>query len=419
MPTTDKSVATGRISFSALGSTTAFYEVSGNTYAKNATLDVVNWNILWFGSTAAGQGPTNDDLAQANIKRVMDSLDADIYAFSEVVDINRFKTLIESTAGYGFIISDYCSNAPNTSSGSYAPGQKLAFAYRKSMVTNVVARGLLKSSTAANSNWASGRVPFLLQADVVNGTATKKMNFILVHGKSGSTASDHLRRKDGAKELKDTLDASFNAANVFILGDYNDDLDSTISEGVSPALSSYDDIVKDSTDADRYKSVSMILSNTGHNSLIGYSDFIDHVIISNELEADYINGSVRMVREVNDWITNYATTTADHMPVLSRYLLPSSSTTSVTSYNPDQIGLTLVQNPVRNRVEVRLNPAAGKLKFDILSIAGQSIVNGQQMNTKAGTQSHAIDMANASDGIYLLRVTNNEKTYFKKFVKQQ
>jgi len=258
-----------------------------------------------------------------------------------------------------------------------------------------------------------------LQADVVNGTATKKMNFILVHGKSGSTASDHLRRKDGAKELKDTLDASFNAANVMILGDYNDDLDSTISEGVNPALTSFDDIVKDSTDADRYKSVSMILSKTGHNSLIGYSDFIDHVIISNELEADYINGSVRLIREVNDWIANYATSTADHMPVLSRYLLPSSGTTAVTNYNPDQIGLILVQNPVRNKVELKLNPAAGKLKFDILSIAGQSIFNGQQMNTTSGTKSHAFEIGNAADGIYLLRVTNNEKTYFKKFVKQR
>ena len=418
MPTTDKSVAVGRIAFSATGSTTAYYDVSGNTYAKSVTLDVVNWNILWFGSTAAGQGPTNDDLAQANIKRVMDSLDADIYAFSEVVDINRFKTLIESSTGYGYIVSDYCSNAANTSSGSYASGQKIAFAYRKSMITNVTARGLLKSSTAANSNWASGRVPFLLQADVVNGTATKKMNFILVHGKSGSTASDHLRRKDGAKELKDTLDASFNAANVIILGDYNDDLDSTISEGVNPALTSYDDIVKDSTDADRYKSVSMILSKTGHNSLIGYSDFIDHVIISNELESDYINGSVRLIREVNDWIANYATTTADHMPVVSRYLLPSSGTTAVTNYNPDQIGLSLIQNPVRNNVAFKLNPAAGNLKFDVLSIAGQSIFNGPQMKTTGGTKSHAIEMANAADGIYLLRITNNEKTYFKKFVKQ-
>jgi hypothetical protein len=418
LPTTDKSVAVGRIAFSATGSTTAYYDVSGNTYAKSVTLDVVNWNILWFGSTAAGQGPTNDDLAQANIKRVMDSLDADIYAFSEVVDINRFKTLIESSTGYGYIVSDYCSNAANTSSGSYASGQKIAFAYRKSMITNVTARGLLKSSTAANSNWASGRVPFLLQADVVNGTATKKMNFILVHGKSGSTASDHLRRKDGAKELKDTLDASFNAANVIILGDYNDDLDSTISEGVNPALTSYDDIVKDSTDADRYKSVSMILSKTGHNSLIGYSDFIDHVIISNELESDYINGSVRLIREVNDWIANYATTTADHMPVVSRYLLPSSGTTAVTNYNPDQIGLSLIQNPVRNNVAFKLNPAAGNLKFDVLSIAGQSIFNGPQMKTTGGTKSHAIEMANAADGIYLLRITNNEKTYFKKFVKQ-
>ena len=418
MPTTDKSVAVGRIAFSAMGSATAYFDLSGNTYAKNATLDVVNWNILWFGSTAAGQGPTNDDLAQANIKRVMDSLDADIYAFSEVVDINRFKTLIESSAGYGFIVSDYCSNAANTTSGSYAPGQKIAFAYRKSVITNPIARGLLKSSTAANSNWASGRVPFLLQADVVNGTATKKMNFILLHGKSGSTASDHLRRKDGAKELKDTLDASFNAANIIILGDYNDDLDSTISEGVNPALSSYDDIVKDSTDADRYKAVSMILSNTGHNSMIGYNDFIDHVIISNELEADYINGSVRLIREVNDWIANYATTTADHIPVLSRYLLPSSGTTAVNTYDPGRIGLSLVQNPVKNRVEVKVNPEAGKLKFDIISISGHTIYNGVQFNTNTGTKLHAVELGNAADGIYLLRVINNEKTYFKKFVKQ-
>ena len=418
VPVSDKTTAVGKIGFSAAGSSAAYYDVAGNTYSRNTTLDVVNWNILWFGSTAAGQGPTNDDLAQANIKRVMDSLDADIYAFSEVVDINRFKTLIESTAGYGFIVSDYCSNAANTSSGSYASGQKIAFAYRKSIITNATARGLLKTSTAANSNWASGRVPFLLQADVVNGTATKKMNFILVHGKSGSTASDHLRRKDGAKELKDTLDASFNAASVIILGDYNDDLDSTISEGVNPALSSYDDIVKDSTDADRYKAISMILSNTGHNSMIGYNDFIDHVIISNELEADYINGSVRLIREVNDWIANYATTTADHIPVLSRYLLPSSGTTAVNSFDPNQIGLTLIQNPVKNRVELKLNPEAGKLKFDIISISGHAIYNGVQFNTNTGTKSHAVELGNAADGIYLLRVTNNEKTYIKKFLKQ-
>lgn len=418
VPVADKTTAVGKIAFSAAGSTTANYDVAGNTYPRNATLDVVNWNILWFGSTAAGQGPTNDDQAQANIKRVMDSLDADIYAFSEVVDINRFKTLIESSTGYGFVVSDYCSNAANTSSGSYAPGQKIAFAYRKSVITNATARGLLKSSTAANSNWASGRVPFLLQADVVNGTATKKMNFILVHGKSGSTASDHLRRKDGAKELKDSLDANFNASNVIILGDYNDDLDSTISEGVNPALTSYDDIVKDSTDADRYKAVSMILSNTGHNSMIGYSDFIDHVIISNELEADYINGSARLIREVNDWIANYATTTADHMPVLSRYLLPSSGTTAVTIYDPGRIGLTMIQNPVKNRVEFKLNPEAGKLKFDIISLSGHAMYNGVQFNTNTGTKSHAIELGNAADGIYLLRVTNNEKTYFKKFLKQ-
>jgi hypothetical protein len=153
--------------------------------------------------------------------------------------------------------------------------------------------------------------------------------------------------------------------------------------------------------------------------MIGYNDFIDHVIISNELEADYINGSARLIREVNDWIANYATTTADHIPVLSRYLLPSSGTTAVNTYNPDRIGLTLVQNPVKSRVELRLNPEAGKLKFDIISLSGHTIYNGVQFNTSTGTKSHRVELGNAADGIYLLRVTNNEKTYFKKFLRQQ
>ncbi len=418
VPAAEKTIVQGRMSFTSSGADTRSVELFGNTYARSATLDVVNWNLLWFGSSASGQGPANDDQAQVNIKRIMDSLDADLYAFVEVVDINRFRNLIESLPGYGYVVSDYCSNAPDPSSNNYAVGQKLAFAYRRSVITNVTARGMMRNSTSAAANWAAGRFPYLMQADVVNGNATKRISFISLHGKAGNTADDFQRRKAGAKELKDTLDASFNAANVIILGDFNDDLDSTISEGISPALSSYDDLVKDSTDADRYKSVSLLLSKTGHNSIIGYADVVDHVVISNEMETDYLNGSVRLVRDATDWISNYATTTSDHLPVLSRYLLPVSNTTSIRTYAPEQIGLQLLQNPVKDRLLVRLQPEAGTLQYEIISSQGQQVLAGAPVRVTSGSRTIEVDLNNAADGFYILKVTNNQKTFLKKFIKQ-
>lgn len=418
VPTSEKSIVSGRLSFSMPGSATAYVELFANTYPKSATLDVVNWNLLWFGSTASGQGPVNDDQAQVNIKKIMDSLDADVYAFVEVVDVNRFKNLIESLPGYGYVISDYCSNAADPSSGNYAVGQKLAFAYRKSVVTNVTARGLMKSSTTATTNWAAGRFPYLMQADVVNGNATRRISFINLHGKAGSTADDFQRRKAGAKELKDTLDAQFSTANLVILGDFNDDLDSTISEGISPALSSYDDIVKDSTDSDRYKSISLLLSRTGHNSIFGFADVVDHVVISNEMESDYLNGSVRLVRDVADWISNYATTTSDHQPVLSRYLLPASTATSIRIYEAEQIGLRLLQNPVKDQLRAVLRPEAGDLSIEIISGLGQTVYSVKKTKVSSASRAVTIDLGVMADGLYVLKVTNNGKTFLKKFIRQ-
>jgi len=56
VPVADKTTAVGKIAFSATGSTTANHDVAGNTFPRNATLDVVNWNILWFGSNCSRPG---------------------------------------------------------------------------------------------------------------------------------------------------------------------------------------------------------------------------------------------------------------------------------------------------------------------------------------------------------------------------
>jgi hypothetical protein len=219
-----------------------------------------------------------------------------------------------------------------------------------------------------------------LKADVVNGAAVRKMNFILVHGKSGNTATDHKRRFDGAKELKDTLDMHFNAAHLMILGDFNDDLDSTISTGINPAITSYDPIVKDSTDSDRYKSLSLILSNNGSYSVLGYEDVVDHLVISNELEDLYVSGSVRLVRSVESWIADYANTTSDHYPLLSRFLMPSGGVTSIVNYDPREIRLAIKGNPAIRQLHFDCLPASGKLGFEVYSSGGVPVYKSKIFN---------------------------------------
>lgn len=414
-PSAANTVHTGFLNFtSANGLNANKVEVAGNSYSFASTLDIVNWNLEWFGS--ATNGPADNNLQQANAKRVMDSLQADIYALCEIVDTTRLMNLANSLGGYAYKVSDYCSNAADPADPDYANGQKLAFIYKTSVVTNVKARGFLKSSTAANSNWASGRVPYLMEADIVNGTASKKYFFLLVHGKAGNTGSDYQRRKDGAKEMKDSLDAQFSNVNVVILGDYNDDIDSTISTGIVPALTSYDDLIKDSTDADSYKAPTMPLSLAGLRSTISNPDVVDHMVVSNELAADVILRSAKLVKDVETWVSDYGNTTTDHYPVMSRTLLPVA-VTGLPNISPEAIELKVKPNPTNGELFFSFKPAAGTVRIELIDLNGRLLREIPAYRTASVRQSKSFRLSGLPAGIYFLRIVNNQTRVAYKFIK--
>ncbi len=60
------------------GATSQTLNLSGNTYDVASTLEVVNWNMEWFGSPAAGFGPDDKVLQFNNAKSVL-KIDADLY----------------------------------------------------------------------------------------------------------------------------------------------------------------------------------------------------------------------------------------------------------------------------------------------------------------------------------------------------
>jgi hypothetical protein len=307
--------------------------LKGSSVDPATTLEVVNWNMEWFGSTDPSLGPTNDDLQQQNAETVLKAANADIYGLVEVVDESRLATIVSHMPGYNYVICNYGShvNPPESTGGPLSAAQKEAFVYKTSLFKNISVRPLINNqdiNSISYNNWSSGRYPFLFTADVTLNCITKHINFVLIHAKANTspTATAYARRKSAADELHDTLATYFGSENVIVLGDFNDDLDQSITSGFT--TSSYSTFTADTAN---FYSPTLELSLEGKKSTASYNDMIDHVMLSNELRPYYIPGSATVLSDIAASIPKYSTNTSDHYPVFTRYIFPNTVAPIVTN----------------------------------------------------------------------------------------
>lgn len=299
---------------------------------KSKTFDVVNWNLEFFGATKEDYpdesefGPANEALQLENVKRVMLELNADIFAVQEVSDDSLFAVLVSQLGHYAYTCSDRFSYSFEGPSDEFPP-QKVCFVYDTTTVNLVSARPLfealydsarLDSSVLpgipggnGSSFYSSGRLPYLATFNVTIEGVTETISLIDIHAKSGAAADDRNRRLYDATVLKDSLDAHFTDSNVIILGDLNDDLDNSITTGQPSPYAAF------VTDSD-YVPVTKALSDAGARSTISFNDVIDHQIITNDLQEEFLNGSQNIFAPFQ-LIANYGTTTTDHLAVITRY----------------------------------------------------------------------------------------------------
>ncbi|MEU5217394.1 lamin tail domain-containing protein [Streptomyces sp. NPDC020807] len=275
---------------------------------SSTQLDVGNWNVEWFG--ASNYGPTDEALQQRNVRDVMAGTDMDVWGLSEVVSTSAFNTLVAGMPGYtGVVANDpivtngaqYYSDFGNTE-------QKVALVWRSSLATLVGAKVIL---TAQNSDFA-GRPPVEFTLRGTFDGVTRDLVFIVLHAKAGSTQDAWNLRSPASQALKSYLDATHPTQNVFVVGDWNDDVDTSITSGKA---SPYANFVND---AARYTFPTRALSLAGVPSTAGYPDFIDHQLTTNEVQAKYVAGSAKAFQP-QAYVPNYAATTSDHYPVLARY----------------------------------------------------------------------------------------------------
>jgi endonuclease/exonuclease/phosphatase family metal-dependent hydrolase len=322
---------------------------------RSATFDVVNWNLEFFGATREDYpeeyGPADEPLQLENVKTVLLSLDADIIAVQEVSSDSLFAELVRQLPHHAFTCSNRYSYSFQGPDDEFPP-QKLCFIYDTTTVDLVNARVVFENlydsartvdptllpgypSGDPSSFYSSGRLPYLATFDATINGVTERISLIDIHAKSGSSAADRNRRLYDATVLKDSLDANFPSEKFIILGDLNDDLDQSITTGQPTPYAAF------VNDTARYNPITKALSEAGARSTVSFNDVIDHQILSDELSPDYIASSVQ-INTPFGLITNYAGTTSDHLPVISRFVFEAPEVNFVTQSQVTQESTTTI-----------------------------------------------------------------------------
>lgn len=271
---------------------------------SDAHLDVASWNIEWFGST--GNGPADESLQLERVAGVIGGTDADIWGLVEVVDEDAWRQLLAGLPGYRGVLATGAS--VKGGAAAYHRGeQKVGLIFKRDVASLVGARVVL----AAHEATFAGRPP--LEVRLRLARSDEELVVLVLHMKAFADQESWRRRKAAGELLHAFLDAEHPARKVVVIGDWNDDVDTSIVRGLPSPFAA---LVQDRA----YRFVTAPLSARRVSSTTGYADLVDHHLASDELAAVEVPGSAEVYR-VDAYIPDFDRTTSDHFPVLSRYRL--------------------------------------------------------------------------------------------------
>ncbi len=273
-------------------------------------LDVVTYNIEWLGvPSKAGLRISRSEQIRKAANDIIDA-GADVYALQEIVTdsrngdaltdlVNKLNQL-DNEGNWEGVYNQRFSYWWNPNFSQF-PAQRQAFVYKTSTVKKVSASTMLTSQISSGSSlFASGRLPFRLEADVTIKGKTQRIHFICLHLKCCSGNAS--RRRSSMRMLVDELADNYANKNVVILGDFNV-ADDGGSNGEIETWGVYDD--KDYNSKPDYYHAAGVKSSSSWNN-------IDHVLISDELNDEY-QATPPSLRN-----KTLKTTVSDHKPVATK-----------------------------------------------------------------------------------------------------
>lgn len=356
------------------------------------TLDIGSWNVEFFGDPA--NGPADDALQLSNVRDVIGGTDFDLWGLEEVVSTPQFNSLVSQLPGYaGFLANDpFVVDGAAFYSDFSNQEQKVGLLFKTSIVSVQSAALILTQ----NDFDFAGRPPLEVKLRAsLNGT-TQDMVVIVMHPKCCSDSSSYQRRVNASNALKTYLDATYPTQKVWVIGDWNDDVDTSIFPGhVSP----YQNFV---TDSARYIVQTKVLSDAGFASTTSFPDMIDHHMNTNEAAASYIASSAQVYR-VDAFVPSYGTTTSDHFPVLSRYTLSGGGAAPSVTITAPNGGESFAGGSVHNITWTSSGISDLQLQF---SLDGGASFTTIVASTPAATGSFAWTVPNIASTNVKVRATD-------------
>jgi len=366
-----------------------------DTVAKSRTLDVTTWNLEWFGSTDTARGPNDKARQNASIRRVMDSIKADLYALQEVVSADTLASVASQLNG----------NYSQLFASDITFDQKLAFIYNTDVITPVSSGLAVNGGSQA---WANGRYPFRFTFDATVEGITRRMVVFNIHGKATDSATaleDYARRKVDAETFHAYLRDFYPDSLVMVVGDYNDDITKSVVDTTlpSPYKAFLDDVASwtCSTCPLAERRLSTYLFGTGPR-------FIDNIIVSNEVAPMVYR---TYIENPQAYLSSYSTTVSDHLPVTARVAIsgsvgvetdqPLQSVSVRVSPNPmSTSGLVEVVIESRAFVTARIVDATGTIVSTLLDgVYGPDI------------RVLSVPVATLAQGYYMLQVRTGNTMY--------
>ena len=407
---------------------------TGSSVLKADTFDVVTYNLEFFGTAVKDAkgvefGPTNNTLQVENVAKVMNKLNADVYVVQEVSDEPSLDDLIKkiSINGKTFdkTISTSWSYSFEKTPDPFFPPQKLVVLYNTQTTTVKKTRVMFKDlydqiqagkttlpnypEGSSKSFFSSGRLPYMVKIETNIAGVTKEINLIDLHARanSGSDISKYNMRKYDSQVLKDSLDQYYPNSNLIILGDYNDDVKASV---IAPNPSSYKMFVDDTAN---YTALTLEISKAGAFSYLSSNGFLDHIMISNELNDQYIPNSIAVYDPRVD-IADYVNTTSDHGPVIARFELKAATLSIPDFETKNGYFVQAFPNPTTDVVNVVVKTNNDKkLKFKLYDITGHLVGNPVEINSSEDFSTTAVPVNYLPSGIYVYTLTENNKIVYK------
>ncbi|MDY0151099.1 MAG: endonuclease/exonuclease/phosphatase family protein [Candidatus Cloacimonas sp.] len=260
------------------------------SFGTPTTLDVVSWNLKLF-----PEGTNLDALAQ-----MIPAINADVIAFQEIMDMDAFNDLAASIPYYNAFVyaatSDY----------------RLAYLYDTRTVT-------VNDQYTIYNNDSNPfpRPPYVL--DITWNNANYKIinNHLKAYGDNviveNDTWDEEYRRRLACQMLDSYIAQYMATDNVIVLGDMNDQIAEPPEYNV---FLSFINKPAEYLFADMPIAVAPTYNTVSYPGSLSH---LDHILISNELFADFSAAdSYCSVIQAEKWLVNwgtYASTISDHRPI--------------------------------------------------------------------------------------------------------